>query len=229
MDDRAVLTGTYWQTMDRLRAEGQLPNKSIIMDPLMTVIEDPTMSLWKCEDCGSQTSEGSVCSYCMLGRGSRNDPKAKASNPKDAIANGKLPLHLWPPIATAFGAMGLLHGMLKYGRSNWRASGVRSSVYRDAIHRHLDDWFEGNDKDEDDVDNLGAILANVAILLDARASGQLKDDRQFAGGFYREAKEALSAQITQLKEKHASKSPKHYTIQDNPPPPDGWNELGNTR
>ena len=110
-------------------------------------------------------------------------------------------------------ATGLLHGMLKYGRSNWRVAGVRSSVYHDAIKRHLDDWFEGNDTDEDGCDNLDAILANVAIIVDARASGKLNDDRQLPGG-YREAKKIAEAKVAHLLAMHGGKSPKHYTIAD---------------
>lgn len=62
----------------------------------------------------------------------------KPTNPKDLIGSGKLPLHLWPTTATAMGCIGLLEGMLKYGRSNWREAGVRASIYVDACKRHLD-------------------------------------------------------------------------------------------
>lgn len=42
----------------------------------------------------------------------------KPTNPKDAIGSNKVPMHLWPTTATIAGAMALLHGAMKYGRSN---------------------------------------------------------------------------------------------------------------
>lgn len=48
---------------------------------------------------------------------------SKETNPKDQLGSLKLPLHLWPMSATAFGCIGLANGMLKYGRSNWRHAG----------------------------------------------------------------------------------------------------------
>jgi hypothetical protein len=59
----------------------------------------------------------------------------KPSNPKDAIGSSKLPLHLWPETATLLGSLGLLDGMLKYGRAIFRAIGVRASIYYDACRR----------------------------------------------------------------------------------------------
>lgn len=47
--------------------------------------------------------------------------ETKPTNPKDIIGCNKIPMHLWPETATMLGAMALLDGMLKYGRSNWRA------------------------------------------------------------------------------------------------------------
>lgn len=139
--------------------------------------------------------------------------KSKASNPKDAIASKKIPMHLAPATAVMAMVTGLLHGMLRYGRSNWRPAGAKASVYHDAIRRHLDDWFEGNDTDEEGCDNLDAILANVAIIVDARACGKLTDDRQFPGG-YREAKAKAEENVARLLVMHAEKSPRHYTIAD---------------
>jgi hypothetical protein len=138
----------------------------------------------------------------------------KPTNPKDAIGSDKLPLHLWPATATALGCIGLLNGMLKYGRSNYRAIGARASIYVDAAKRHLDAWFEGEEVDADDgVPHLAAALACIAIVVDARASGRLNDDRQFAGG-YRKLVDGLTPHVARLKAIHSGKDPKHYTIRD---------------
>lgn len=139
---------------------------------------------------------------------------ANAPNPKDAIGSGKLPLHLWPNTATALGCLGLLDGMLKYGRSNWRAAGVRASIYIDAAKRHLDKWFEGQDVDDDSgIPHFAHALACLAILVDAQAAGKLNDDRMVAGG-YLTLLDELTPHVARLKDLHSSKNPRHFTIAD---------------
>lgn len=139
----------------------------------------------------------------------------KPSNPKDAVGSSKIPMHLWPNTATAMGAMGLLDGMLKYGRTNWRVCGVRSSIYYDAAKRHLDRWFEGEDMDPDSgLHHLCHALACLAIITDAMFAGKLNDDRMVQGGMELALK-LLTPQVDMLKKKHSDKSPKHYTIADN--------------
>lgn len=136
-------------------------------------------------------------------------------NPKDAVGSNKLPLHLWPMSATAFGCIGLANGMFKYGRSNWREAGIRPSIYVDAAIRHLTDWFEGAEADpEDGVHNLAGAIACVAILIDAKMTGKLEDDRNFNGVGWRAARALMEPHVARLRELHADKSPKHYTIAD---------------
>lgn len=143
--------------------------------------------------------------------------QTKPTNPKDAIGSSKLPLHLWPETATLLGSLALLDGALKYGRGNFRAIGVRSSIYYDAARRHLTAWFEGEDVDPDSgLPHLGHALACLAILVDAEAAGKLNDDRQHQGG-YRKLIDALTPHVERLKAQHADKAPKHYTVADNAP------------
>lgn len=138
----------------------------------------------------------------------------KPSNPKDVLGAAKLPLHLWPETATLIGAVALLDGALKYGRSNWRAVGVRASIYVDAARRHINAWFEGEDNDPDSgVPHLGHALACIAILIDAQAVRKLVDDRMLTGG-YRALVTELTPHVARLKDVHADKAPKHYTIAD---------------
>lgn len=140
---------------------------------------------------------------------------SKASNPKAAIGSDKLPLHLWPATATAMGCIGLLNGMLKYGRTNWRPAGARASTYYDACKRHLDAWFEGEEIDPDDgVPHMAAAIACLAILIDAQASGVLEDDRMVEGR-YRAMVESLTPHVARLKAVHAHRDPHHFTIADN--------------
>lgn len=140
----------------------------------------------------------------------------KSSNPKDICGSSKIPIHMWPNTATIMGCIAFLNGALKYGRANFRAVGVRASIYYDAAKRHLDAWFEGREFDPDDgVPDLGAALACIAIIVDARAAGKLNDDRNIEGGYHKLLKE-LTPHVNRLKKLHQHRNPRHYTIKDNP-------------
>lgn len=134
------------------------------------------------------------------------------TNPKDALGGNKLPMHLFPEVAAAHTVLAMLDGALKYGRNNFRAIGVRASIYADAAQRHIKAWFEGEDSDPDSgVHHLGHAIACLAIVLDAMAAGKLNDDRNIAGG-YRKAVTDLTPHVARLKERHKDKSPKHYSL-----------------
>lgn len=149
------------------------------------------------------------------------DVASKPSNPKDLIGSSKVPLHLWPTTASAMGCMGFLEGALKYGRSNFRAVGVKASIYYDAACRHLNAWFEGEDVDPDSgLPHMAHALACLAIIVDAQAAGKLTDDRMVQGG-YRGLVTSLTPHVSRIKDMHKNKKPRHYTISDSvaPPPP----------
>ena len=138
----------------------------------------------------------------------------KPTNPKDAVGSDKVPMHLWPKTATTLGTMALLEGALKYGRSNWRAVGIRASIYYDAVDRHMSAWFEGEDIDPDSgLPHLAHALASLAIIVDAIANGSFNDDRMYRGG-YRKLLDDLTPDVARLREKHAALNPRHYTIVD---------------
>lgn len=145
-------------------------------------------------------------------------PAVKPSNPKDNVGSTKLPFHLWPETATALGCLGLLDGELKYGRSNFRAVGVRASIYVDACRRHLAAWFEGESVDPDSgVPHLGHALACLAILVEAEAAGNLNDDRMFPTN-YRVWINTLTPYVAKLQQKYADRPvPVHYTIRSEIP------------
>jgi hypothetical protein len=140
----------------------------------------------------------------------------KLTNPKDLVGSDKLPLHLWPETATAMGCLGCLDGMLKYGRANWRHAGVRASIYVDAVHRHMNKWFEGEVLDPDSgIPHLSHAIACIAIIIDSEAAGKLNDDRNTPGGYAKLIGE-ITPHVKRLKELHAKRNPKHYTIKDQP-------------
>ena len=139
----------------------------------------------------------------------------KDTNPKDEIGSMKLPLHLFPVTAIAMGCIGMLNGLCKYGRMNFRVMGIRASVYVAAALRHIFAWLEGEEDDPvEKVPHLAAALACLAIIVDARAAGKFHDDRNVRGG-YIELVKKLTPLVGHLKQLHSGYSPKHWTIADN--------------
>lgn len=148
--------------------------------------------------------------------------EVKATNPKDALGTDKLPIHLWPTAATIHGALGLLDGMLKYGRTNWRPGGARFSIYIDAAMRHLFALWEGIDIDPDSgLPQECHVLACMAIILDARLAGTLVDDRAYEtldakkNPRYLALVKEMTPHVARLKAMYAQReAPKHWTIAD---------------
>lgn len=137
-------------------------------------------------------------------------------NPKHALGTAKIPLHLFPPIAIAQGALGIWEGLNKYGRNNFRGSPVYATVYIAAAKRHLDAYLEGeNQATDSQVHHIGHVLACAAILLDAGMVGTLVDDRNFNGQNYGKAIEELTPLVRMIEEKYKDKKPRHFTIKDN--------------
>ena len=107
--------------------------------------------------------------------------KLPDKNLKTAAAVGKPTVHSVPPIALFAIGSAMASGEHKYGKYNWRGTGVTASVFFDAMQRHLWDWYNGVDFVEDSdgkVKSLAAVMAGCAILLDAEHHGVLNDDRQ---------------------------------------------------
>jgi len=134
------------------------------------------------------------------------------TNPKQALGLSNVPMNMLSPIACAYGSVAKLNGSLSYGLSNFVGTEVILSIYLDALRRHLDAFICGEEVDEKDkVPHLGAILANVDIILCARAAGTLIDDRALIKG-YRDEMNKLKPLVNSLKEFHEGKNPKHYYL-----------------
>lgn len=74
--------------------------------------------------------------------------------------------------------LAMLEGALKYGRHNYRAIGVRASVYYDAFMRHVMAWWEGEDTDPDSgLNHLTKALACLTVIRDAMINDKWADDR----------------------------------------------------
>jgi hypothetical protein len=102
----------------------------------------------------------------------------KASNPKDAVGIKKVPFSTVPAPVIAEIGLAMLEGSRKYRRHNYRAIGVRASVYYDACMRHLTAWWEGEDTDPDSgLSHVTKALACLAVLRDAMLLDKCSDDR----------------------------------------------------
>jgi len=140
---------------------------------------------------------------------------SKASNPKDAIAQSKLPLELVPDSLRVYAALGFLEGALKYGRYNWRVAGVRASVYRAALDRHLAKWWSGENADlVTGVPHLASAVACLGILIDASVSRKLTDDRPPAQPLLSLVIDETQEEVSRLKELFKGHNPHQYTIAD---------------
>lgn len=143
----------------------------------------------------------------------------KDTNPKDALAGDKVPLDLVPMTAIALGALAHLDGATKYGRWNWRVSGVRASIYLGALRRHVAAWENGEENASDGVPHLGHALACLNILVDAQAVGKLTDDRPPSFDFTGWMKATITPWVARIKERYKDRDvPKHYTIADTESP-----------
>ena len=104
------------------------------------------------------------------------------NNPKTLVGASKVPLHLVPPSAKHFLAMALADGASKYGPYNWREHNISVSVYKAALERHMDAFWDGEDLASDSgVHHAAHALACIAIMLDAMTIGMLHDDRPTKG------------------------------------------------
>lgn len=140
---------------------------------------------------------------------------AKDTNPKDIVGSGKVPLELFPDTAHVAGAMAFLEGAVKYGRYNWRVAGVRASIYRAALDRHMKSWWNGKDIDPDsNLPHLWKALACIAILIDASEAGKMVDDRPPSVDVEHMMME-LQDVVEEIKDRYSDRNPYQYTIEDN--------------
>lgn len=105
-------------------------------------------------------------------------PDYKETNPKDSVGIDKVPLSTVSAVVIAEMGLGMLEGARKYGRHNYRVSGIRASVYYDAVLRHLMAWWEGEDNDKDSgLPHIVKALSALSVLRDAQHNDMVTDDR----------------------------------------------------
>ena len=107
------------------------------------------------------------------------DNAKESLDPKKAMGEKKPQLQLIPAPPMNAIARVLELGAAKYGAFNWRErNGVEAMTYVGAIRRHLNQWVEGEDLDEESgQSHIAHINANCYILEDARMKDKLTDNR----------------------------------------------------
>lgn len=137
------------------------------------------------------------------------------TNPKDSIGATKLSMSLVPTSGIQAASLAFLEGALKYGRYNWRVAGVRTSIYMDAIWRHLDKYWNGEYADPvTRVPHLASVLACVMIIIDADRMGKLTDDRPPVLPSNSLRIDDAVDMVAHLKELFKDHHPHQYTIAD---------------
>lgn len=102
----------------------------------------------------------------------------KDTNPKDAVGVRKAGMSCVPSEVLLELGLAMQEGARKYGRHNYRAVGVRASVYYDAVWRHLTAWWEGEDIDpESGLHHVTKAMAGLAVLRDSIHLNNWVDDR----------------------------------------------------
>lgn len=136
----------------------------------------------------------------------------KLTNPKDIVGTRKAPMSTIPGNVLAEIGVGMLEGACKYGRHNYRVAGVRASVYYDGVNRHITAWWEGEDYDPDSgLSHITKAITSLIVLRDAMIQDKWTDDRPpRSKEFYTE----LNQKASEIIDKYAAMSPRHYTIED---------------
>ena len=137
----------------------------------------------------------------------------KDTNPKESVGVRKAPMSTVSAAVMAELGLAMLEGAAKYGRHNYRASGVRASVYYDGVMRHLMAWWEGEDIDQDSqLSHVTKAITSLVVLRDAMIYQSFVDDRPpRSPDFYSD----LNKLAGEILDKHAERTPHHYTITDN--------------
>lgn len=113
----------------------------------------------------------------------RRTGEVKAVNPKEAAGSKKPGVwSVFPRWVSLLVGRVMETGASKYGRFNYRETPIAVSTYEDAMERHAQLWFDGEDNDpESGVSHLAHVIACATLLLDAQATGKLVDNRQKTG------------------------------------------------
>lgn len=137
----------------------------------------------------------------------------KDRNPKDLLGVGKPPMSTVSQLVLMEVGVAMLEGAEKYGRHNYRAVGVRSSVYYDAAMRHLNAWWEGQDTDpQSGMHHVTKAITSLVVLRDAMLMGMVTDDRPPVLEGLDEFLKDLEDKVKHIKSTYGHMVPTHYTM-----------------
>jgi hypothetical protein len=129
----------------------------------------------------ADSHKGYICSHCSKPEYEPGDCCC-LTNPKDRLGTDKPNIWTIPPASIAYLSKIMELGAKKYGAFNWRSKKVKWTIYYSAAMRHLMAALDGEDADpESGYPHEAHAMACVAILLDAKATGNLVDDRPVKG------------------------------------------------
>lgn len=108
--------------------------------------------------------------------------KKDETNPKDLLGLKKVQLDLVPASSIIYQALAMEDGATKYGAFNYREKPVKASIYVAAAMRHVMAWYDGEENATDSgKPHLAHALACLGILVDAKETGNLIDNRPYPG------------------------------------------------
>lgn len=103
--------------------------------------------------------------------GATGDPKGEAGASKPGLSNIS-------PVAQFYEGAVMEKGAARYGAYNWADHPMKASTYYNAILRHLNQWWLGEDIDPDSgLPHLAHLRASAGILIDQQAADRMLDDR----------------------------------------------------
>lgn len=144
--------------------------------------------------------------YQAEGVKSADQPQGRkpSVNPKDRIGVSKWrQVFCIPPRVLWELGVAMLEGAMKYGRFNYRASGVQASIYIDAAQGHINSWIEGEDIDPDSgLSHITKAICSLVVLRDGMIEGNFIDDRPPSHGSYAEHTAYLQEVVEGLFKKH---------------------------
>jgi hypothetical protein len=161
------LTGAYNQIVQEQEA---------INEDLKEKVANQVDDMWGLKFEGGQPKKVTFAEHAA-------DEKAKGgnwkpTNPKDLMGIRKVSLCCLPWPVIGEGALGMQEGGMKYGRHNYRDEGVAASTYVDAAMRHLLQFWEGEDIDEESgIHHIGKAISTLFVLRDAQLNDMCTDDR----------------------------------------------------
>lgn len=143
------------------------------------------------------------------------NPYSDPTNPKDLVAQVKLPIDLVPDSLDVIASLSFLEGALKYGRYNWRMKPVKFSVYVSALRRHsaklnAGEWADPKSR----VPHISSIIACAGIIFDAHICGTLIDDRPPSSQKIVDFIDNATGVVQHLQEIFENEMPYQYTIAD---------------